>query len=151
MLAGWPALAHAALGEVLPNTVELRDANLARTYGTSVAELKAFQKSVAPAYAIHETTQDGVWVREYVTVNDHKVFAVAWNGLAQPDLSVVLGLYTEEFRTAERTQIRARGRRSLVVHAGRVTVERSGHMRDLRGRAFDAALVPPGVGLDEIR
>ena len=42
------------------------------------------------------------------------------------------------------------GRHFRAVRGQRVVVERWGHMRSLHGRAYDPALFPAGVKIDEI-
>ena len=100
-------------------------------------------------YTVHEVVSDANTVREYIS-SSGVVFAIAWNGLSHPDLSPLLGSYTGEYRHALRQTPRKPGRRSLQVKAKGVVVEKWGHMRNLQGRAYVPALIPPGVSVDEI-
>jgi len=102
------------------------------------------------AYAVHQLVAGGTTVREYASPSG-VIFAVAWAGLAAPDLAPLLGSYAEEYRREASEQPRLPGRRERRVATARVVVERWGHMRDLHGRAYLPGLVPPGVSLDEIR
>ncbi len=100
-------------------------------------------------YSVHELATGGSTVREYVGPGG-VVFAVAWSGLAAPDLVPLLGSYAGEYRQAARAAPRVRGRRASRVVGADVVVERWGHMRDLHGRAYLPALLPPGVNVDAI-
>lgn len=101
-------------------------------------------------YTLHELESDGVKVREFVSPSG-TVFAVAWNGMKTPDLTRLLGSYADEYKAAAKRSPRVPGRRSRQVDTGRVVVERWGHMRNLQGRAYVPALVPPEVKIEELR
>jgi len=102
------------------------------------------------AYTVQEVVSDANTVREYITPAGI-VFAIAWNGLTHPDLAPLLGSYVGEYRQALRQTPRKPGRRSHQVRANGVVVEKWGHMRNLQGRAYAPALIPPGVSVDEIK
>lgn len=102
------------------------------------------------AYRVHELVNGATTVREYVS-GDGIVFAVAWSGLANPDLRPLLGTYHAEYRAAAREARKIEGRRARRVEGERVVVERWGHPRDLHGRAYVPSLLPPGVAIDELR
>jgi hypothetical protein len=102
------------------------------------------------SYSIQESASVATVVREYLTPSN-VVFAVAWNGLVPPDLSVLLGTYATEYREAKRQLPRRHGQRRTRVKGASVIVETWGHMRDLHGRAYLPALVPSGVDIDEIQ
>lgn len=114
--------------------------------------LSAVRRAVLPrnGYTVHEVTSDANTVREFVSA-DGVVFAIAWNGLAPPDLALLLGSYADEYRQALRRNERKPGRRQIQVRADRLVVEQWGQMRNLQGRAYVPALIPPGVSHDEIR
>lgn len=105
----------------------------------------------------HLIRQDGMEIREYA-IPDGTVFAVTWRGPAQPDLSVLLGNYFDEYqervsqlersnngRTAQR-----RGRSSRVIRSKNMVIEHSGHMRDVRGKAYLPKLMPNGVRPEDL-
>jgi hypothetical protein len=92
----------------------------------------------------------GTTIREFVSA-DGIVFAVAWNGIAHPDLRPLLGAYHGEYRDEALDSPHVKGRRSRRVAAENVVVERWGHPRDLHGRAYLPALLPPGVEIDALR
>jgi len=132
---------HAALGESANSIESEQNALGAVKHATKVLE----------GYSIHEFALDGTTVREYVSPTGI-VFGIAWNGLAHPDLTRLLGSYTGEYETALRQTPRKPGlRRHEVLKTDHVVVEKWGHMRNLQGRAYAPALLPPGVSSDEIR
>lgn len=115
--------------------------------------LSAVQRpvTVRNGYTVQEVESDATAVREYVSPAG-VVFAIAWHGRVHPDLSQLLGSYEGEYREALSQVPRQKGnRRSLQVKTPRIVVEKWGHMRDQRGRAYVPSLVPSGVSVDEIR
>ena len=101
-------------------------------------------------YTVQEFTSEANAVREYVSPSG-VVFAVAWNGLSQPDLTSLLGTYVDEYQQALRQTPIQKGKRHSQVKAKRVIVEKWGHMRNLQGRAYISALIPSGVNINEIK
>lgn len=101
-------------------------------------------------YTVHELESDSGRVREYLS-SGGVVFAVAWDGFAPPDLTKLLGEYDGEYRTALATTVRKRGVRRQQVVSDRLVVQRWGHMRNLRGRAYVPELMPAGVTSDDIK
>ena len=106
--------------------------------------------TVRDGYTVHEVSSGATTVREYVS-SSGTVFAVAWNGLAHPDLTLLLGAYAGEYENALQQTPRKRGQRTLRVQANRVVVEKWGHIRNLQGRAYAPDLIPPGVSIDAIK
>ena len=105
---------------------------------------------VRNGYTVQEIDSDSTIVREYVSPSGI-VFAIAWNGLVHPDLTQLLGSYAGEYERALQQAPREWDRRRLLVKTNRVVVEKWGHMRNLQGRAYVPALIPPGVSVDEIK
>ncbi len=102
-------------------------------------------------YTIHEFTMDGTAVREYVSPSGI-VFGIAWNGLIHPDLKPLMGSYAGEYEAAlKRTPPKPGISRNARWETDRVVVEKWGQMRNLQGRAYAPALIPPGVSIDEIK
>ncbi len=101
-------------------------------------------------YRVHELEKGATTIREFVSA-DGIVFAVAWSGIAHPDLRPLLGAFHDEYRAAARAAGPAEGRRARRVAGERVVVESWGHPRDLHGRAYVPALLPPGVTVDALR
>ncbi len=133
--------AQAALGEA---------ADSVTTDQRALSAPKVTTKAPSSVYSVQEVTSDVVSVREYVSPSGI-VFALAWNGVAQPDLAVLLGSYADDYEKARRQASQFPGRRSSRVKTQRVVVETWGHMRDLHGRAYAPALMPQGVNIDEIK
>jgi hypothetical protein len=102
------------------------------------------------SYTVQEIVSDANTVREYIT-NTSIVFAIAWNGLSHPDLTLLLGSYSGDYQQALQKTQHVPGRRHFQVKANNVVVEKWGHMRNLQGRAYIPVLIPQGVSVDEIR
>jgi hypothetical protein len=114
--------------------------------------LSAVQPSpiVKNGYTVQEIRSDAVVVREYVSPAGI-VFATAWNGLIHPDLTPLLGAHASAYEEALRQTPPKPGSRHLQVQTNQIIVEKWGQMRNLQGRAYVPALLPPGVGVDEIQ
>lgn len=132
--------AHATLGEPAESVTSDRKALSAVRGATTVHS----------GYTIQEVRSDSVTVREYISPSGI-VFGIAWNGLIHPDLAPLLGSYAGEYEEALKHTPRQRGRRSSTIKGARVVVEKWGQMRNLQGRAYAPALMPPGVTIDEIK
>lgn len=133
--------AQAALGESADSVESDRRALSAGQRGTQVRN----------RYTIQEIASDNTVVREYVSPSGI-VFGIAWNGLTYPNLTPLLGSYASEYQAALKQVQRKPGfKRRQVVKTERVVVEKWGHMRNLQGRAYVPALIPPGVSVDEIK
>lgn len=131
--------AFATLGEGADSVAKDRRALAAVKRGTTTRS----------NYTIQEVVSDAVTVREFVN-SDGIVFAVAWQGVSQPDLTTLLGSYSQEYHTAKEQTPRRHGHKQSQVKTGNVVVETWGHMRNLQGRAYLPALVPSGVNLEDI-
>ena len=127
--------------------------------GESVDSVESDRESLAAAhvamtahraYTVHEIKTDSTVIREYVSLSGI-VFAVAWNGLVHPNLTELLGSYSGEYQEALQQTQRKQGRRQLEVKTNRVVVQKWGHIRDMKGRAYAPDLVPPGVSIDAIK
>ena len=101
-------------------------------------------------YQVQEIVSDAITVREYISPSGI-VFAIAWNGMAVPDLTTLLGSYANDYKTALKQSPRKPGRQMSQIKTDRVVVEKWGHMRNLQGRAYSPALIPQGVSIDEIK
>jgi hypothetical protein len=106
--------------------------------------------STSPGYTVHEIRSETTTIREYVSPSGI-VFGIAWNGLTHPDLTSLLGTYHNDYQKILRQTPRQPGRRHVQMKTERVVVEKWGHMRNLQGRAYAPALIPQGVGVDEIK
>jgi hypothetical protein len=132
--------AGATLGESVDSVASDRKASSAVQHATTTRN----------GYTVQEFTSEANAVREYVSPSG-VVFAVAWNGLSQPDLTSLLGTYVDEYQQALRQTPSQKGKRHSQVRAKRVIVEKWGHMRNLQGRAYISALIPSGVNINEIK
>lgn len=133
-----PAAARATLGEAAASVD--RDAR----------SLSAERLPVAArgTLGVHELRRETLTVREFANASG-TVFAVAWTGIARPDLEALLGAHYAAFRSEAGRSSPARGPRT--VNAGTVVVQTWGHGRSLAGRAWLPSLLPAGVSVDEIR
>ncbi len=132
--------AGAALGSSADSLTRDRTALSARQRSTSTRT----------GYTVHEMESDSNVVREYISPSGI-VFGIAWDGLIHPDLSTLLGSYAAKYREALKHTPRKPGRRRHQVQTEQLVVEKWGHMRNLQGRAYAPALIPPGVSIDDIR
>lgn len=139
-----------ALGAAAPARASLGGAS--DSVEADAKALSAVRLPTAPrgAYSVYELDTGATRVREYIS-RSGVVFGLAWDGLSHPDLGRLLGSYAPAWREADRQTPRAPGHRHRTVAARNLVVEKWGHMRSLRGRAWDPALLPPGVSVDELR
>jgi Protein of unknown function (DUF2844) len=133
-----PCIATAALGE--PEASVQADA----------AQLKGTVQVTAHAsYRVHEIQlPSGTLLREYVG-SDGKVFAIAWNGPAIPNLRQTLGQYFDNYVTAAKAN--RSGHHHLQIQQSDLVVQSSGHMRAFFGRAYLPPAVPGGVSVGDLR
>jgi hypothetical protein len=133
-----PCIATAALGE--PEASVQADA----------AQLKGTVQVTAHAsYRVHEIQlPSGTLLREYVG-SDGKVFAIAWNGPAIPNLRQTLGQYFDNYVTAAKAN--RSGHHHLQIQQSDLVVQSSGHMRAFSGRAYLPPAVPGGVSVGDLR
>ena len=119
-------------------------------------------KTAAPIslekFTVHTISNDGLIIREYIS-KAGKIFAVAWDGNTSPDLEPLLGKYFTEFKVQNKSmnknsssaiKMKSRTARSAVV-GNNVIVEKSGHMRNMHGKAYLPQFIPAGVSINEIQ
>ena len=135
------ARASAALGD--------RESSVESDRKILQATAKATAASADASYTVHEMDSNGNTIREYVTT-DGVVFAVTWQGIKRPDLSVLMGAYYSEYNSADQKREKSVGRQPVSVKTTNVVVRNAGHMRDIRGRAFVPNLVPAGVNVESL-
>lgn len=135
-------------------------------------------QAIKAQYTEHVTEFEGISVKEYENTQG-KVFAVLWRGPVKPDLEALLGSYNSEFQEADQKQRRAdrdqmkkfvalknevgvenakksvkiglRSKSYGSVKSQNIVVQRSGHMRDLKGMAYIPSLVPAGFDLGDLK
>ncbi|WP_420264387.1 DUF2844 domain-containing protein [Candidatus Magnetominusculus dajiuhuensis] len=106
---------------------------------------------VFDGYTVAEINSGASAIREYISP-DGVVFGVAWNGPVHPDVTPLLGSYDDEYVNALRQTPRVHGKRhSRVKTASGLIVERWGHMRSVKGRAYVPELIPSGASVDNIK
>ena len=132
--------ANATLGESADSIESDRDVLSAVRHAAAVRN----------GYTVEEVDSGSTIIREYISPAG-VVFAIAWNGLIHPDLDQLLGSYIDEYRKALQQTPRTPGQRHIQLKTDRIVVEKWGHMRNLQGRAYDPALIPSGVSIDEIK
>ena len=110
------------------------------------------QSRSAIGYSVDTITVAGMQIKEYVSA-DGIVFAVVWKGTGMPDLRLLLGEYFDDYRTGVSA---ARGRAPRVrqpfrMKTERLVVERAGHSRSMRGRAYLPTHIPSGMRPEDIQ
>jgi hypothetical protein len=138
-----PSQVHAVLGEAIEPVA---------TPGTTTG--RAVQRSMTgpsgrSVYSVHEkTTEAGTTVKEFAGP-DGKVFAIAWDGSAKPNLRHLLGAHFEEFTLASRTRNGSHHRNA--VDNGKLVVRSSAYLRSFSGFAFLPAAMPEGVSPEDLQ
>jgi hypothetical protein len=150
LVAAAPNVVRAALGASADSVVA--DGAAFNAAGVSSVAHPAANAPGVDGYTVARmTTAAGIAVSEFVGP-DGKVFAVTWRGRRPPDLSVLLGSYFAQYRDAANAGVlAAHGLHHAFVRGTDVTVETAGHMRDMWGRAWLPAMLPPGADESEIR
>ena len=118
------------------------------TMGTMKDERSQAQSH--PGYTVHELVSGTLTLREYVSPAG-VVFGMAWDGLLSPNLRYLLGSYYGQYKEVTKEMSRVHGKKSMLIQASGVVVEKWGHMRSMHGRAYAPALLPAGVSPREIR
>jgi len=103
-------------------------------------------------YSVHEMqAAGGTAVREYISPTG-KVFAVAWQGAARPDLQQLLGSYYSRVAQAVQAEKMKRvGRHPISIQEPDLVVGTGGHPRAFTGRAYVPSIMPAAVRTEEIR
>lgn len=101
-------------------------------------------------YQVIELNSHGNTIHEYVD-SSGRVFAVAWQGIKEPDLSVLLGSYYNEYDAAREAHGNIPGRTARALDTPRLQVRKGGHMRDLRGRAIALDIAPQNLNFGDVK
>jgi hypothetical protein len=152
LLIFFQQMAAATLGESAQSVVADSKALGGQVQTVVPLQFQAEQQqrpSSADSYTVERiSTPAGVTVHEYIS-SSGTVFAVSWRGPRPPDLSRLLGSYFSQYQAAAAAPHRQQ--RHLNIKTQDLVVETGGHMRDLRGRAYLASLLPPNVSPEDIR
>lgn len=133
----------------------LHDPSRPSTPGPITGQIRSILRK---GYTIHEIeaeepngVETGQKIREYILPNG-TVFGVSWRGPGQPDLRELLGKYEGEFddAIAARKQDGPSGRAPVTLRSRNMILQRSGHMRDVRGMAYLPELLPRGLNPQDI-
>lgn len=101
-------------------------------------------------YTVQELQSETMTLRKYVS-DGGIVFGMTWEGLTHPDLTPLLGRYAPEHKQALHKAGRQPGRRYLKLETENIVVEKWGHIRKQRGKAYAPHLIPEGVDIDDIK
>lgn len=142
---GRPVGLSALLGLLATLTASLAQASL----GNEVASIEHDRLSLNGVTEVtaeakferHEIAYAGGHVRQYVTGG--RVFAVAWDGTAAPDLKLLLGDYHARYLSMVRPQPGAH--HVVNVSGDGLTISVQTILRSHRGQVVVTALVPPGA------
>jgi hypothetical protein len=133
-----PCIATAALGEPQSSV----DGDAVQLHGTR-------KVSEGPLYRQHEILlPSGTRLREYSGAGG-RVFAIAWDGPAVPNLRQALGAYFDSYVTAAKDN--RMGRHHLQFHQDDLVVKAGGHARAFTGLAYLQSALPSGVSAGELR
>jgi hypothetical protein len=101
-----------------------------------------------PQFAMHDIAPPGgASVRQYVSPAG-KVFAVAWQGPAMPDLRQLLGPHFDRYVAAAKDKRVKRA--PVVIRESTLVLVSGGHPRAFSGRAYVPDLVPQDVDADAL-
>jgi hypothetical protein len=102
-------------------------------------------------YSIKEITVGGTKIREYISLKDKVIFGIAWKGVSHPKLHILLGSHKGSYNKAIKDMPQKhRRRRHYTMRTQNMVVQKGGHQRSFRGRAYITSLIPDGVSADDI-
>lgn len=133
--------AHAALGDHEQQIIN-NDAIKLRSSNRTVVKNEL--------YSVHTMSTPVATIREYVD-NNGNVFAVSWQGIKRPDLSVLLGSFYEEYNNIDSRRARMITRQPVSIQTSRIMVRKGGHMRNITGIAVISDQIPSGVKVEELK
>lgn len=101
-------------------------------------------------YSVHTISTPIATIREYVDSNG-TVFAVSWQGIKRPDLSVLLGSFYEEYNNIDARRARMVTRQPVSIQTSKIAVRKGGHMRNITGVAVISDQLPSGVTMEDLK
>ena len=148
-LFGWSVLCVALVSTSMPANATLGEA--VSTVNSDAQQLRASARvTQANGYEVHEMQMGGATVREYAS--DGKVFAVAWQGSARPDLKRLLGSYYPQLQQAVQAEKAQRaGRHPVSIAQGDLVIQMGGHQRAFIGHAYLRSAMPASMKAEDIR
>jgi hypothetical protein len=136
------ALAQATLGE--------KSASIA----TNRVQMKSVQRlatvNTVKGYGVDESVVGGTTIRQYTTT-DGTVFAITWDGIAEPDLAILLGAFKTRYIEAAKAKVRVRRSRFSEIRADGLVVQKMGHMRAYHGVITATDLMPSGLTAEDLQ
>lgn len=102
-------------------------------------------------YTVHQIDTDAGSIREYSDKNTNLVFGIAWDGYSPPNLDQLLGSFADEYNRGLDETPKEKGKRIHELKTHHIIVQKWGHMRNLRGRAYSPTLMPAGVNPNDIQ
>ncbi|MFN8945583.1 MAG: DUF2844 domain-containing protein [Pseudobdellovibrionaceae bacterium] len=155
-----PLSAFAVLGENVSSIKTVKETLNAKLVsppsraGEKLNQKKSEKTTQQPNWTVQAMEANGNIIKEYAN-SDGLVFAVTWKGIKKPDLELLFGSYYDEYERSEKIeleknqQIQRQGHRknrlkSMEIRTSKIKVQRSGHMRAIRGKAFVPSLLPQG-------
>ncbi len=105
----------------------------------------------AATYTVRETTLGSrTIIREYLAMG--KVFGVAWQGPAPPNLADLLGSYFPQYAQGVKAMHAAHGTRTpVLIDTSTLSIRIGGHMGALFGRAWLPQALPAGLSGNDIQ
>ncbi len=114
-----------------------------------VMEAVRATSTVRDGYTVEEIHYGAAVMREYITPTG-VVFGIDWKGMIHPDVTQLLGSFTDAY-LEDLLQAPGQSKRlKIVVEAEEIVVRRWGQPADPHGRAYAPDLAPQGVKIDQM-
>jgi hypothetical protein len=114
----------------------------ATQWGATVANVTATKSDL---YSVSEIKTEGFKVKQFVAADSKTVFAVKWQGMGRPDLSVLLGTYYQDYNTALTAMPHNHGRAPTEITTSDIRVRLWGRQKNYGGVAFIPNAMPTGL------
>ena len=108
---------------------------------------KAFVAVLQPAtnFSVQTITENGVTIEDYISTSN-QIFAVTWSGVVQPDLSTLLGDYTN----TPTTPSAPKNHRQMTSEGPDFVIGKHYEGQLKRGFAYVKSLVPQGFNISTL-
>ncbi|HEX4377305.1 MAG TPA: DUF2844 domain-containing protein [Steroidobacteraceae bacterium] len=126
--------------------------------GGDVASIESDRQALGGSHVVtrmqhydrHEiATASGLRVHEFADTTG-RVFALSWDGQAQPDLQTLLGNHYSEYSSAAKVR-RVANHHVFSAQSGGLVIQIIRRPRGLTGMASVPALMPAGIDAQELR